>query len=567
MAVSGAQSPHVAAMSRIFDQIGKSLDQVGDKGSQVSANEADQILDEVGKLAPGTQKLVHAELIQLLVNDTFQATPEARERFAQRFGMEAKDLQPRARAELVGLSQTTNAFQLGVDALAQKPKLDRKAMKMLIGKADNYLDLNSRQFLAAVLRNASRDGTIKMDSDARKAFRKWMGGLDQASGVSDWAENFDAPGAGNVDYLSGLMSSGMCFEDILAAFMMHIAGQMQKDIMEKLKEIERSDQAARDERSTDARRKDALADAGVTLPDNDTANEVTPDVTPGEGTSTNTDFIADTKKHLESVVNAVDHYGQADSDGGAMITARESAAMAEKLDRIGPPVDSLMASALLKSLRKTPGIYLESDQLKPLVSWLQSKLGDDIDLSALPRREAGAHRSDIARGLAGSDKLEDKIAAFITDTLLVTDDQKGLKEKMADVRELSSTMREHATSDTAFKAAIADCQDGPEAKAKMAPEDPEAVVYNDGDVAPEAVQEAADAAAGAPAADELAQQVMQGAESAQTDAAEPMDARSRQMEFDKLKQMQQELSSVMQAISNVLNSLHQTAMNSIRAIR
>ena len=44
-------------------------------------------------------------------------------------------------------------------------------------------------------------------------------------------------------------------------------------------------------------------------------------------------------------------------------------------------------------------------------------------------------------------------------------------------------------------------------------------------------------------------------------------ASSRQELFEQLKKLQNQLSEIMQAISNILSSMNQNAMNSIRGIR
>jgi hypothetical protein len=603
MAISRAQSPNLAAVNRILAEIGKSVDPDSQQGVDVSAPEAEKILDQVGKLNPGARKLVEAEIMQLLVNDVFTATPEARDKFAKHFGVESKDLEPRARAEMIGLTQTTNAFSLSAEAVAQTPKLDRKSMKMLISKADNFLDLNGQQHLAAVLRNASRDGTIKMDGDARKAFRKWMGGLDQDGGVSDWGKTFDKPGVGNVDYLSGLMASGMCFEDLLAAFMIHIAGQMQKEMKDKMEELTRKEDQMR---ADDKKRQQAkstrnaqshLEQAGFNVQNPDGADKAggegkTPDAggteepkgpqTPPQGP----DLITRTKQNLEAIVQSVDVAKNRPERGGELkgqkvITKEEAGKIADKFRKLEPPVSKLVAKALLDSMRRTPELDQKSDTFAPLVGWIKEQLGDDIPLRSLKAVDTSDPDDPIAKRLRGSNKLEDRIASFVIDTMMTSD--KDLKSKMKDVKQLSSDLRDHAESNAAFKEACAKPLDG----GKPAPANQpvaDATPEKAGDGAPEAQPPAGDAQVSARSAaqpsapdggvdvakavadGDVAALAHAGAEEA-GDAAKPTQNKSRQILMEELKQLQQEFSSVMQAISNVMNAMHQNAMNAVRQIR
>lgn len=544
MAVSGVSRPNFEALNRILAEIGKSVDPGSKEGVKVSEGEAQQILDQVGKLQPGDRKLIEAEIQQLLVNDVFSPTPEARARFAQHFGVEAKELEPSLRRELVGLTSSRSAFQIGAETLAKTPRLDRKTMKLLIGRADTLLDMPSKQFLAATLRNGSRDGTLKMDTDARKEFRKWMGGLDQAGVVSDWGEIFDAKSNGKTDYLSQLMASGACFEDILAAFMIHIAGKMQQEQMEKLREIERAESTESAQQKEKAAQnqenlKKLYEEEGLKPADDGAAADgaasaegaATPDAAAGAGLDAG--LVKRTQGHLEALVQSVDHHIKDDG----VIDATEAVKIADKLGRLEPPVSELIAKSLVDTLRRTPGVYLESDNFKPIVSWAKGQLGDDIDISAVRGEGASDPTNPLAAQMRSDDKLENKIAGFIVDTLL--SDEKNLSSKMDDLRQFSSAMGENPASKKAFEAA-SESAEPQEAAAPKAAEPAAADVEAQAAASPEAA-----AATGA--------------------AAEP--PKSRQALFEELKNLNNELAQMFQAIGNILNSFHQNSMNSIRAIR
>lgn len=526
MAISGIARPNFDAINRVLAEIGKSIDPASQQGVQVSEAEAQKIVDHLGRLAPADRKLVEAEIIALLQNDVFQASPEGRKKFAEHFGLPARELEPRQAAELVGLATARTAFQMGVETLAKTPRLDRKTMKALITKADTLLDIPNRQFLAGVIRNASRDGTVKLDTDARKVFRDWMGSLDQQGGVSAWTKSFDTKGTGNVDYLSQLMASGACFEDILAAFMIHIAGQMQQEQMEKLREIERAEKQATQSDTVKTRMNNFMKENGL-IPE-EAAAPAASAATAEPSAALDPGYMKRTKGHLDALVQSVHHHM---NDDDKFINAEEAGKIAEKLGRLEPPVSKLIAGALVNALRRTPGVYLESDTFKPIVDWAKSQLGNDIDLSALPRVDSADPSDPFAQKLRQSDKLEDKIASFMVDSLLASDKELGVK--LGELKQLSSSLAQYPEAAKAYEAVA------PEAAA-----------------APAASLEAAAPADGAAIADPTAA-------SSSSEAA----PKSRQVLFEELKNMNNELAAIMQAIGNILNAMHQTAMNSIRSIR
>ncbi len=533
-AVSGVARPNFEAINRVLAEIGKSIEPGSAQGIAVTGGEAQQIVDHLGKMQPADRKLVEAEIIALLQNDVFQTSPEGRKKFAEHFGLQARDLEPRQAAELVGLNSSRSAFQMGVETMAKTPRLDRKTMKALTTRADTLLDMPNRQFLAGVIRNASRDGTVKLDTDARKTFRDWMGGLDQKGGVSDWTTNLDAKGTGNVDYLSQLIASGACFEDILAAFMIHIAGQMQQEQIDKLAEIQRAEQEAQKPQSAKSNMNDFMKQNGLA---GDAKPAEAGSAAPSDAAaSLDPSYMKETKRHLDALVQSVHHHM---NDDDKFINASEAGTIAEKLARLEPPVSKLIAGSLVNALRRTPGVYLESDTFKPIVDWAKTQLGDDIDLSALPRINAADPSDPFAQKLRQSDKLEDKIASFMVDSLLASD--KDLGAKLGELKQLSTSMAHYPEAAKAYQ------QVAPQQAAAEAP-----------DAAAAALSQAA-------AADPAAAPAAAAATTGAAEASAPM--KSRQVLFEELKNQNNELAAVMQAISNILNSMHQNAMNSIRSIR
>lgn len=558
MAIPAVPNANLGAINRILAEIGRSIDDKTEAGARISDGEAQKIIGHLDALPKGERAAVQTELQKLLTQDFFTVTPEARKQFAQAFGVETKDLEPKDRAELVGLASARSAFQAGVQALAKTPQIDRKTMKRLVEGAEMFLDRPAQAYLAAVLRNASRDGALKLDTEARKGFTKWVGGLDQQGLVSDWAKGFDMPGAGNVDYLSQLMASGMCFEDLVAAFMMHIAGQLQKETTEKMEEIKRNEelikkreQGAQPSKLNDLFKSRGL-DQGASAPAAGAAPTSPAAEPPPTQPALSPEYAAKTKRNLEAVVQSVHAHMSASDDTPNVIDAKEAGQIAEKFARLEGPVAKLIAGALMNTLRSTPGVYLEGATFKPMVDWMKSQLGDDVDLSPLPRRNPSDPNDPIAKQLRSSDKLEDKIASFIVDTLLSSDT--ALKDKMQDLKQLTSDMLANPATQAAYEHVVKTQPDSAKALVEAAAAKGETVEQGAKASAP--AEAAVPAEAGAPAGDPAA---------SSTSALE--EPKSRQMLWEDLKNLQNQLAQIMQALSNILNAMHQNAMNSIRAIR
>ena len=637
MAMPPVSKANSNALHRIMAELGRSMDAKSDSGSRISDGEAQKIVSELKNLPSVERAQAEKTLRDLLVNDFFTVTPQARQQFAKAFGVQTKELEPKERAELVGLASARSAFQAGVQAIAKTPQVDKKTMKRIVDGAETYLDRPAQAYLGAVLRNASKEGTLKIDSDARKDFTRWVGKLESDKSVSNWSQSFETKGSGQVDYLSALMSSSMCFEDLVAAFMMHMAGKIQDETKEKMEEVRRAEGGGGPNRAEATRPQGGQAShvdelfkkrgldrpAGAQDTNGDgvisAAEAAKAQAKPaGAGASEPVDanYAAKTKRNLEAVVQSVHaHINDADTPG--VIDAKEAKKIAEKFERLEGPVAPLVARAMVNSLRSTPGVYLESDTFKPIVSWMKKTLGEDIDLSPLPRRSTGEASDPVAKQLRASDKLEDKIAGFVVDTLLCSD--VALKDKMKDLKQLTNDMfadpkaapalekvlAPHEGSAPAMSAAqsapaMSAAQSAPGAagaapKASLANEKTQTKRHSPmppdpwegattvppkvaGGKLPLGAANPAQMGAGAGAAtaaavsgtaqNPAAGSPVGGQQAGGPDGTPSAEApKSRQMLWEEMKNLQNELAQVMQAMSNMLNSMHQNAMNSIRSIR
>lgn len=631
MAMPPVSKTNSNALHRIMAELGRSMDAKSDSGSRISDGEAQKIVSELKNLPSVERAQAEQTLRELLVNDFFTVTPQARQQFAKAFGVQAKELEPKERAELVGLASARSAFQAGVQAIAKTPQVDKKTMKRIVDGAETYLDRPAQAYLGAVLRNASKEGTLKIDTDARKDFTRWVGKLESDKSVSNWSQSFETKGSGQVDYLSAMMASSMCFEDLVAAFMMHMAGKIQDETKEKMEEVRRSERGEGPNRATANRAQgnssshvdDLFKKRGLDRPagGQDTngdgvisaAEAAKAQGKPAAGTSSSpvdADYAAKTKRNLEAVVQSVHaHINDANTPG--VIDAKEAKKIAEKFERLEGPVAPLVARAMVNSLRSTPGVYLESDTFRPIVSWMKKTLGDDIDLSPLPPRSTGEASDPVAKQLRSSDKLEDKIAGFVVDTLLCSD--VALKDKMKDLKQLTNDMFADPKAAPALEKVLAPHEGSAPAMSaaqnaqQAASATPKAPLTREqapteksqtkrhspmlpdpwegsATVPPKAAGSKMPLGAANPAqmstgnanpvsASHAVQNLGGNAAAGASSAGGPEGAasaeapKSRQMLWEEMKNLQNELAQVMQAMSNMLNSMHQNAMNSIRSIR
>jgi hypothetical protein len=252
--------------------------------------------------------------------------------------------------------------------------------------------------LAAVLKNAAANGVFKFDSDARPGFAKWVGGLDQAGAVTKAADTFNKPGLNNFDYFGSRVARlgpNATFEQLLFAFMIHIAGQCETETREKMKQLEGKD------------------------------HEFDPKTGAKHGAAGTPGLSASAQKGVESTLKAIDK--SLKNDGA--IDATEAAKIQKTLDKLDPSVKGPVATAFASSLRRS-GMDLGKPEMKPLTDWVKSVLGDKTDLSPLPQGDASKAADDaMSNALLQSPKLEDKIAGYLTGVLMSSDKSVGDKLK------------------------------------------------------------------------------------------------------------------------------------------
>jgi hypothetical protein len=394
------------------------------------------------------------------------------------------------------------------------------------------------------LANNSKNGRIEMDTKARKPFMRQMMQIAKESALPAFLNDVEKSISPQNDRISQLLSSNMCFEDLVAAFMMLVAGSLQDDVKEKMRELEAS-RRSEGRKGIFNKATDALANKlGVTQSNIHVVEDV-PGQAQGAQPGLTPEQVAQTRTTLEAVVQSTHHHL---TDDG-VIDATEANKIVEKLSRLDGPVADLVASALLNAFRRSGLIATEG--AGPMVEWCKGRLGNDVDVSPLPAGEPGSMETDVAKSLSESGKLEDKIAGFVVDAMLSSD--KSLKEKMKAFKPIRKDMLSYPASAAAMKDVeqqVAQSGVSAHLAQEIGPKDKPGLLERAGDVVKDAGGALKDVAL------DVAQEAL---------APEP--EKSRQMLMQELQTLMQQFSQVMQAMSNVMNSMHQTTMNSVRNIR
>jgi hypothetical protein len=657
VSVRGGANPNVNVnrVNNLLKEIGRSIDPTSEDGMRVSNKEAEKIVGELDKLPQAERAGVVSDLQMLMQHDFFSVTKSARSLFASKMGVEEKSLLPREKAELVGLAEEKSQFQMTVQRLAKPVSMNKAEMDNLIDKTQQFMPPEMQGLIAVSLQNAQSDGLLKLEGPARRSFVKFYGQQDVQAASKDWNTFVDSKGAGNVDYLSSIMMSGMCFEDMVAAFLSHFVSKQQEAQKEKMRELQDNDDLQRTSDRLKQLQQKAMQQGGqVELTDADknqlgvlnkygvgVQQDVPADAKPGgadkpaEPTkpevptepnkpAVDTDAkVEEVKEKLTTLVSNVHkHLADTEKDGSTGIINRQEAVSIKKdLEALPDGVDKLVAQGLANTLRHTEGMADKladpKSALAPLADFIKSKLGDDVDLSPDPAYKPGSGlNSDIAKKLfydgdKKKPRLENKLAAFLIDSLLVS--EKNLDSKKQDLtrftKELTKTPEARAAfaemvggppaTDYSPKEALKAREGHPTAEVpqdttvvgakvgeslennvKFALEDaeksgkPVSLFINNEDVTVKPGDKLEDVVKDVEArtgmkGDEVAKDFpsVMSAEQIQQKLAQLPDPKSRELMFEDLKNMNNLLSQMMQALGNILNSMHQNAMNSIRAIR
>jgi hypothetical protein len=598
--VGGASGTNLNALYKMMAELGHAIDDKSHGKSTVSVTEAEKIIQHMDGLDPKVKTQMHGLMAEALAADLFTVSDRARVRFSTALNIPVEKLTPQEIGKMAGLQSARSSFNASLKSLSKTPQVDRKQMDLLLSRSKELMPRPLQQFMAAALTQANKEDIIKMDTKARKAFTKDTAKLDNDGGVTTWKKVFEQAGDPAADYLARLLMSGMCFEDMVAAFMVHITGKLQQELKGKMAEMEemRKTQAKERDERRQTRGMDPMAQRflGQNM-ENVRVIDDTPGAKGKDNPATTVDnpvadkkqpSVADTRAHLEAVVQSA--HKHLNDDG--VIDQVEAGKIAEKLDRLEGPVADLIAGSLANALRRS-GLDLEGE-LKPLTDWCRNKLGPDTDMSPMPKNSSGDPNNPWVVSLKDSDKLENKIASFLVDVLTSSD--KNIQDTMSELKTFREDITQYPASEAAAEALLekeakqeakvqaqastsaaesAQVQNPAPANGAQAQVETLAPTLSAGRMTPQQLKRAMDAggpqvaqtakgAKKAGAVDTTAKS--EGPEKGHAEKAEDA-AISRDKLMQDIKNLMQLISQVTQALSNMLNVMHQTARNSIQNIR
>ncbi len=432
MAISMNPANLVAAQA-FLKQVGMAVDPASSRGVKVSVEEANKIAAAYDAIPDAnTKAAVGKALMGLIQMDLFEVPSKtAQDVIAKVIGKPSAEVfTARDKANLVGGASVRSVAAATMGLLAKMPSLDKGQVDKLIKGLDG-IPKEAKNLVMAVLNKSSKDGEVKFQPDARPVFTKAFAKAEASSegAVSKMENSFSQTADSNFEYFAAQMSASPYFEDRLAALMFMICAKTMKEVDADLKSI--------DNVVADDKKKGAKNTKPLTSP----ATGQTGQINKGPGQANNA--TQNLRTSYESLVQSAASHR---SDDG-VINKAEAQALVKKLDAISPPeAKTLQAEAMGRAILATGGGEL-TDEMKPLADWVEKTTGKPLnelgDAKAL--YEA---KTSLAATIGGSDKLENKVAAYILEG--VFGDGKGPKMAavMNEMKPLMSAMESQVTGKT-----------------------------------------------------------------------------------------------------------------------
>ncbi len=538
---------NLANLTTTLEKLGIAVDEGSAGGKQVTKAEAQTMLQGLDALPAADKALVVDGLKLALQQDLFVVDDDTRALFAESLNVPVRDLSPGEVLDQAGVESRRTQFEHSLKVLTKAPRVTKKLLQELFTAMDA-----APPFLQALLTDAvfgaSKDGDIKLDTNARAPMRKKMAEPEIRETMGEFEEIQTArPQNPYAARLSKLLAEGGTFEDILAAFMLMMVANMEMDMAEKMKELQRVDEELNKRELNKTQVKQEQQDQldttlGVADFDEHVAGQtaqVVQKVVNAADTALKRDYeTARVKKDDQgNVLRGPDGRPQMEyigKHGEGIINRNEAMRIASKLEEltvVGPPADHLMAASITHALLSSPDLPAgKNSDLGPILEWGQKVLKQydvEVDIEKkIDPGEAQSANSPLAGALRGAEGIPGKLASYIVDVFTNKDEDLGTK--MKGLKTASDIVMQHAEGDKAARSA------GPKTDAAAAT-----------DAAP--TPDAPNADYG----DQSTNQVH----------------RSRTLIAEEIKSMTQDIQQVLQALSNIMNMLHQNAMNSIRSIR
>jgi len=439
---------NLAAAQGFLKQLGMAVDPGKKGGSAVSVEQAQDIAKAFEAIPDAaTKKTLGAGLLQLIQLDVFEVkSPEAQAVLAKVVGKPTDQVfSARDKASLVGGAGIRSVASAALLAMSKAPSLDKAGLDKLIAGLKT-LPQEAQTFMNAVLGNASKDGAVKMQPDARPAFTKSFAAADAASdgAATKLAENFSTKGSGPMEYFSAQMANSPYFEDRIAALMFLVCSKQMEQVDKDLRDLD-------DTVKKDTQGKPGLKPAGSTTAATTTTTATTT-ATAGTGATGQVTKPAggkptDATSQLKGSYEALIQSAAAHRADDGVISRGEAEALVKKFDALTPPeAKKLQAEAMGRAILATGGGEL-TPEMQPLAAWVESTTGKKLtDIgNAKALYEA---TTPLAQTIGGSDKLENKVAAFILEGIFGEGKAPKMQAVMNEMKPLFQAMEKQVTGKT-----------------------------------------------------------------------------------------------------------------------
>jgi hypothetical protein len=438
---------NLAAAQGFLKQLGMAVDPGKKGGSAVSIEQAQDIAKAFDAIPDaGTKKTLGAGLLQLIQLDVFEVkSPEAQAVLAKVVGKPADQVfSARDKANLVGGAGIRSVASAALLAMSKAPNLDKASLdKLLTGLKTMPQEVQT--FMNAVLGNASKDGAVKMQPDARPAFTKSFAAADAASAgaATKLAENFNTKGAGAMEYFSAQMANSPYFEDRIAALMFLVCSKQMEQVDKDLRDLD-------DTVKKDTKGKPGAKPAGATTPTSATAAATAGAAATGQVTKPAGGKPSDATSRLKGSFEALIQSAAAHRGDDGVIDAREAEALVKKFDGLTPPeARKLQAEAMGRAILATGGGEV-TPEMQPLAAWVESTLGKKLSDVGNAKALYEA-TTPLAQTIGGSDKLENKVAAFVLEGIFGEGKAPGLRAVMSEMKPLFQALEHQVTGEVSVE--------------------------------------------------------------------------------------------------------------------
>ncbi len=437
---------NLAAAQSFLKQVGLAVDPSSTGGTSVTVEQAQKLATAFEAIPDaGTKKAVGAALLKLIQADAFEVPSKgAQDVIARLLGQPtAQVFSARDKANLVGGASIKSVAAATMGLFAKMPNLDKAQVEKLTTGLD-ALPKEVKNFVHAVFNKAGKDGEVKFQPEARSTFTRSYAKAEGSSegAVSKMEENFSEKAESAFEHFAATMAASPYFEDRMAALMFSICAKTMKEVDGDLKGL---DNLAKKDSERNAKKPAAgsVAAQQQTASSTATGPEQLGQVNKAPAAAASS--TQQLRTSYESVVSSAT--SMRGNDG--IITEAESRSLVAKLDKISPPeAKQLQAEAMGRAILAVGGGEL-TPELAPLAHWVEQttgkKLTDVADAKALYES-----KSPLATAIGGSDKLENKVAAFIVDGIFGdTAGAPKLAAVMKEMKPLFSAMESQVTGKTA----------------------------------------------------------------------------------------------------------------------